>query len=232
MTETFFFGAVSAIWLGILTSISPCPLATNIAAISFIGKHVGISKRVFLCGILYMLGRVIVYLLLSVIIVAGVLAITDLSFFLQENINRVLGPALLIAGIILLDLIKFDFPGLGLSTKSLEKAVKHGIWGAGTLGVIFALSFCPVSAALFFGSLIPLSVEYNSMVVLPSLYGIGTALPVLLFAFVIAFGIDSIGRLFNRLTAFELWARRITGIIFILVGIYYVSVYIFGANFF
>jgi cytochrome c biogenesis protein CcdA len=103
-----------------------------------------------------------------------------------------------------------------------------GIWGAGLLGVIFALSFCPISAALFFGSLIPLSVKSGSGLMLPALYGLGTGLPVLLFAVLIAFGAQWVGRAFNKLTQLELWIRRVTGGIFILVGIYYCLMYIFN----
>jgi len=227
MNESFLFAYATAAWLGILTSISPCPLATNIAAISFIGKNVNDARIVFLSGLFYMIGRMLVYLVVSSLIVTSLLAVTDISFFLQDDINRILGPVLLVTGILLLGVIKINLPGFGLSSKMQERASRYGIWSAMMLGVIFALSFCPVSAALFFGSLIPLAVKHNSNVLMPSLFGIGTALPVILFAFLVAFGAKSIAKAFNRLTVFEKWARKITAIIFILIGIYYSLVYLF-----
>ncbi|RKX18487.1 MAG: sulfite exporter TauE/SafE family protein [Candidatus Zixiibacteriota bacterium] len=227
MNESFLLAATTAAWLGILTSISPCPLATNIAAISFIGKNVNNSRMVFLSGLFYMTGRMLVYLVVSVLIVTSLLAVTDISFFLQEDINIILGPVLIIAGIFLLGFIKFSLPGFGFSSKMQDRASRYGIWGAMMLGVTFALSFCPISAALFFGSLIPLAIKQNSNILIPSLFGIGTALPVILFSFLIAFGVKSIGRMFDKLTLFEKWARRVTGIIFIIVGAYYALIYLF-----
>ncbi|UCD16850.1 MAG: sulfite exporter TauE/SafE family protein [Candidatus Zixiibacteriota bacterium] len=221
-------GIVSAIWLGILTSISPCPLATNIAAISYIGKRVGSPRRVLLSGLLYMLGRTLAYLILGIILVASILSIPELSYYLQNHMNKVLGPILILVGSFLLGLIPLNFVGLGIGERMQNRAAGYGIWGAGLLGIIFALSFCPVSAALFFGSLIPLSLKHGSRFFLPSVYGIGTGLPVILFALLAALGTRYVGRVFNKLTQFELWARRITGAIFILVGIYYSLIYLFG----
>ncbi|MCP4704515.1 MAG: sulfite exporter TauE/SafE family protein [candidate division Zixibacteria bacterium] len=227
MNESFLFAYATAAWLGILTSISPCPLATNIAAISFIGKDVKNSRIVFLSGLFYMIGRMLVYLIVSSLIVTSLLAATEMSFFLKGDINIILGPVMIIAGVFLLGFIKFSLPGFGLSSKMQDRASRYGVWGAMLLGVIFALSFCPVSAALFFGSLIPLAVKQESNVLIPSLFGIGTALPVILFAFLVAFGAKSIGKMFDKLTIFEKWARRVTGIIFIIVGTYYTLVYLF-----
>lgn len=227
--DALFLRAASALWLGILTSISPCPLATNIAAISFIGKRVGSGRHVFLSGFFYTLGRMITYLVLGVFVVAGVLSIPGLSYFLQKYMNKLLGPLLIIVGMVLLELIRLNISGGSMAGEKMKKhAEKGGIWGAGLLGIVFALSFCPVSAALFFGSLIPLSVKHRSSIMLPSLYGIGTGLPVILFAILIALGARAVGKAFNKLTQIEWWVRRITGGIFIAVGIYYSLTYIFG----
>jgi cytochrome c biogenesis protein CcdA len=228
--DSFFLGVATATWLGILTSISPCPLATNIAAISYIGKRLANPRLIFLSGLLYMLGRMLVYLVLGIILVAGALSIPELSYFLQENINKYLGPVLILAGIFLLEIVRLNFTGFGFSQRVQGHVENYGVWGALVLGIIFALSFCPISAALFFGSLIPLSVKYNSSFVLPSLFGIGTALPVILFAFLIGLSTGLVSKVFNKLTQVELWARRVTGIIFILVGLYYSLVYIFRIN--
>jgi len=227
MTDAVFLGAASAFWLGILTSISPCPLATNIAAVSFIGKQFTSAPRVALSGLFYVLGRMLAYLGLGSALVAGLLSAPQLSVFLQRYMNRILGPILILVGMVLLELLRFSLPGGAVGQRMQERAGKGGMWGAGFLGIVFALSFCPVSAALFFGSLIPLSVKHGSAVVYPLLFGVGTGLPVIVFAMMIALGAKSIGTLFLKLTRVELWARRITGAIFVAVGIYHVLVYIF-----
>jgi len=226
--HAFLLPAFSALWLGVLTSISPCPLATNILALSFIDKQIGKTRVVLLTGLLYTLGRMFTYVVLAVLLVTSILAVPQLSFLLQKYMNKILGPILIFVGMVLLELIRLNISGGGLSARMQKKAEVGGIWGAGLLGIIFALSFCPVSAALFFGSLIPLSIKCKSDFMLPALYGLGTGLPVFLFALLTALGAQSIGKAFNKLTKFELWMRRITGCIFILIGIYYCLRYIFG----
>lgn len=226
MTELLLV-AGSALWLGILTSISPCPMATNIAAISYIGKQVKSPGLVFTAGLLYTLGRMLAYLVLGIVIITSLLSVPKLSWFLQKKINIFLGPVLIIAGLFLTGLLKFNLPSSSLGSNLQTRISKMGIWGAGLLGILFALSFCPVSAALFFGSLIPLAVKHNSMAVIPLLYGLGTALPVILFAFILGYGTHYLGQLFDKITKFEIWARRFTGLIFVIVGIYYCLIYIF-----
>ncbi|MEW6015338.1 MAG: aromatic aminobenezylarsenical efflux permease ArsG family transporter [Candidatus Zixiibacteriota bacterium] len=226
--DSFWLAFGSAFWLGVLTSISPCPLATNIAAISFLGRKVGSSRQVLINGTAYTVGRMLAYLLLAVVVIAGILSIPGISNFLQKYMNKILGPLLFLVGLIVLDIIPLRLASLGAGEKSQKMAERGGVWGAAALGFLFALSLCPVSAALFFGSLIPLSVKNNSSVLLPSIYGIATGLPVLIFAFVIAFSAGSLGKLFNKMTLIEKWMRRITGIIFIAVGIYYSLIYILG----
>ena len=228
--ESLWLAIASSFWLGILTSISPCPMATNIAAVTFIGKQVGSPVKVFLNGLVYTAGRMISYIGLGIILVGSLLAIPEVALFLQKYMNIALGPALVLVGMLLFGLFRIRIPNLGLSQTLQQKAVKSGIFGAGFLGIVFALSFCPISAALYFGSLIPLAVETNSAVLMPGIYGVGTALPVVIFSIIIAFGARFVGAAFDRLTQLEFWARRITGIIFFIVGTYYILVYIFGVN--
>lgn len=223
----YVLGVTWAFWLGILTSISPCPLATNIAAISYIGRRVGSPRQVFLAGLLYTVGRTLVYLTLGVVLVAGLLSVPWLSMFLQKYMNKLLGPILIVVAMFLLELIQVTASGPGVSDKMQKRVDTMGIWGAGLLGIVFALAFCPVSAALFFLTLIPLSVKVNSSVALPSIYGIGTAVPVIAFAVLIALGAQSVGKAFNAISKIEWWARRITGVLFLLVGIYYSLRFIF-----
>ncbi len=220
MTE-FLVGLGSALWLGVLTSISPCPLATNIAAISYIGRNVGSARRVFLTGLLYTLGRTLAYLVLAVVLVASVLSVPQIAMALQKYMHLVLGPVLIIVGMFLMGLVELNISGKGMSDGLQKRVDAMGIWGALLLGVVFALTFCPTSAALFFGSLVPLSLKVNSSVVLPAMYGIGTALPVMVFAVILATSAQKVGAAYNVLTKIEWWARRATGAIFILVGLYF-----------
>ena len=226
--DTFWIGISTAMWLGLLTSISPCPLATNIAAISYIGKRLDQPRRVVAAGIFYTLGRALTYVLVGALVVASLLSAPAVSKWLQVYLNKLLGPVLIIVGMFLLELLKA--PAIGSSGSSVLHArlADKGVWGAGALGMLFALSFCPTSAALFFGSLVPLSLKWQSSIVLPSVYGIGTAVPVFAFALVVVFGARSADRLFRRVTALETWGRRITGVIFIAVGLYLSFVFVFG----
>jgi cytochrome c-type biogenesis protein len=226
MTE-FVLGVGTAMWLGILTSISPCPLATNIAAISYIGRRVGSPRQVFLAGLLYTVGRTLAYLALAIVLVASVLSVPEISLFLQKYMHLVLGPILVIVGMFLMGLIEFSSGGSGVSEGLQNRVDRMGIWGALLLGIVFALTFCPTSAALFFGSLVPLSLKVNSSVMLPMVYGVGTALPVMVFAVLLATSAQSVGRAYNVLGKIEWWARMLTGLVFIVVGIYFSLKYVF-----
>lgn len=218
--NTLWLDMGMAIWFGILTSISPCPLATNITAISFIGRKVDQAGYVFSAGLLYMLGRMLTYSILGAILVSSTQLIPPVANFLQTYMVYLLGPGLILLGILLLDAVKLNIGG-GLVNERMQTQIERaGIWGAGLMGIIFALSFCPISAGLFFGSLFGLAMQRGSILLLPSLYGIGTAVPVMTFAFLLAFSANLVGKAFNKLTTFERWARRITGVVAILAGLY------------
>lgn len=227
MSDGISSGLIAAAWLGILTSISPCPLATNIAAVSFIGKNAVEPKKVFITGTLYLLGRATAYASLAALIVASILSIPAVSNFLQDHMNRILGPVLIIAGMILLELVSLPAGG-GTNTSRLQRLAEKNLFAASfVMGIIFALAFCPVSAALFFGSLIPIAVRQQSPVLFPVIYGAGTSVPVLFFSLLLASGTNYLSRVFNTVSHVELWARRITGALFIIIGIYFCLTYIF-----
>jgi cytochrome c-type biogenesis protein len=225
MTEMFLAFA-SALWLGILTSISPCPLASNLAAISFLSKKITHPALVFISGLAYTLGRMISYAILGWIIVSSLLSVPQVAQFLQKYMGKALGPILILTGLVLLEIMPLRLPGLSLSQKNHNKLAESGAPGAFLLGFIFALAFCPISAALYFGSLIPLAINSKSGITLPLIYGIGTGLPVLVFAVAIALGVTSLSRWFHRITRLEYYTRKITGIVFILAGLYYAGIYI------
>ena len=225
--DTLLVGGLSALWLGIMTSISPCPLATNIAAISYIGRRVGNTRSVLLSGMMYTFGRMLTYLMIAVVVISSILAIPEVSNTLQKYMNTLVGPLLIIIGMFLLGLLSISIPGIRTDEKIQKRFAESGVLGAGLLGMLFALSFCPTSAALFFGSLIPLSLKHQSNILLPSIYGVGTALPVFVFSFLIAFSAQLVGKVFNKLTQIEFWVRRVTGGVFIIVGVYFCLMYIF-----
>lgn len=223
----WLLAAGSALWFGILTSISPCPLATNITAMSFVGRRVGSPMKVLLAGVLYTLGRSLTYTALGALLVASLLSAPRVSLVLQRTMNKALGPILIVVGIFLLGIIPLRLPSSGWVQKVGERIAKWGALGAFLLGVLFALTFCPVSAALFFGSLLPLAVEQASPVLLPALFGIGTGIPVLGFAVAIALGAKSLGKAFGKLAKVERWVRLATGGVFIGVGIYLTLLHLF-----
>lgn len=226
MSDLAWTAVGSALSLGLLTAISPCPMATNIAAISFLGRRVGQPRLVLLSGLLYTLGRTTAYVGLAGLITAGLLISGDIARLLQTYMNKALGPILILLGMVLLGWI-----GSGLSWslggKDLQKQVESGgIGWAFPLGILFALSFCPISAGLFFGGLIPICVQAGSPWILPTAFGISTALPVIGFAVLIAFAAAKVGKAFQKLTETERWIRYACGVLFILAGIYYCLIHI------
>ena len=218
--ESGSLAAVSALWLGILTSISPCPLAANIAAVSYVGRHVGSPRRVLFAGALYTAGRTLAYLVLGAAAVWSLMSVVSASSFFQGTFSRLIGPMIIVVGLFLLGLFSFNIRGVGVSDAMRERIDRAGIWGAFPLGAVLALAFCPVSAALFFGTLIPLATENRSPILLPAVYGIGTGLPVVIFAVLIALGVGWMGSALDRVQAFERWARFATGLVFVAVGIF------------
>jgi cytochrome c biogenesis protein CcdA len=218
--ESLWIGLGSAFWLGILTSISPCPLATNIAALSYISKDVTSTWRVFTNGVLYTVGRATAYTLISIVIVTSLISAFEAAQFLQSEMNRMLGPLLVVAGLVILNVIPIPRMDGGWAGSIGHRVAAISGVGPLLLGALFALAFCPVSAGLFFGSLIPLAVGAASAVVLPSCFGLGTAVPVLGISVLLASGAKSVGSVFGKLNLLEVWARRLTGAIFMGVGFY------------
>ena len=217
----------SALWLGLLTSISPCPLATNIAAVSFVGQRVGQPWKVLAAGGLYALGRALVYAALCLVLVYGMARAPLVSHYLQKYMNQLMGPLLVLVGMVLLGLISLPGTGVSVGDRVQKQVERLGTWGALLLGVLFALAFCPVSAAIYFGSLIPIAFRSGAPLPVALLYGLGTALPVLVFAFVLAFGARSLARIFDLTGVVDRWARRVTGGVFLALGIYFTLVFVF-----
>ena len=211
---------VSAASLGFLTAISPCPLATNIAAVSYLGRHAGSPGRSLRSSVAYVAGRTLCYTVLAGVLSAGLLAAATASAALNRYIGLLVGPVLIIAGGMLLGVI--PAPSFGARGDALQKrlAGRGDLLGAFLLGVVFALSFCPVSAALFFGSLLPLATAAESPVLIPIVFGIATGLPVLVFAVFIAGGGHGLGKAFGRVAATERWLRAAAGVVLVATGLF------------
>jgi cytochrome c biogenesis protein CcdA len=212
---------LTALLLGLMTAISPCPLATNITAIGFISKDIEDRNRVFFNGLFYTLGRAITYTALALIIFLGVDQL-KFSSFLQRYGEKFIGPLLVIIGFLMLDIIKIRFPGFGGFTSRLQKKKKWGYLDAVLLGLAFALAFCPYSGVLYFGMLVPLTISSTSGLYLPIVFAIATGIPVIVFAWIIAYTVSGIGGAYNKIKTFELWFRRVISVLFIAMGIYYI----------
>jgi cytochrome c biogenesis protein CcdA len=226
MTIEWWIALGGVILLGLQTSISPCPLATNIAAISYITRNVGKSRDVLLSGLLYTLGRTVIYVLLAVLILSAMLWSGEaMTRFLQMKIHGYLGPVLILIGMMLLGMISFNFGGVQ-GEKMQKLADRLGVWSALPLGAIFALAFCPTSAATFMAT-VALSAQFQSNVLFPMAFGIGTAVPVLIFAGIIALNAQLLGRAFSVMSRIDWWTRTVTGTLFILIGIWFSIRYVY-----
>ena len=216
---------ISAFVLGLMTAISPCPLATNITATAYISKNISSKKIVFFSGVLYSLGRAFSYTAIGLILFFGASKF-HISRFLNQNGEKMLGPLLIIIGLIMLNVIKINFLSkFNFSDKLSEKLKNKGLLGSFLIGLVFALAFCPYSAALFFGMLIPITIASADGLYLPIVFAFGTGLPVLLFTYLLAFSVGSVGVFYKKIGQIEKSMRLIAGVVFILTGVYYILIF-------
>ncbi len=212
---------LSALLLGLMTAISPCPLATNITAVGFISKDIKNRNRVFVNGLLYTLGRAISYTAIALVIYWGADQFKFSGTF-QIYGEKFLGPLLIIIGFFMLDVLKIRFPGIDGVISKMEAKIKWGYIDAVLLGMVFALAFCPYSGVLYFGMLIPMTIASASGLYLPIVFALATGLPVIIFSWLLAYAISGIGDAYNKVRTFEIWFRRFIAVLFVLVGTYYV----------
>lgn len=226
LLENYNIPILSALILGLMTAISPCPLATNITATAFISKNISSKKKVFLSGLLYSLGRGFSYSFIGLILYFGASKFHIARFF-NQNGEKYLGPLLIIIGLIMLNVIKLNFLGKSNFQEKLSNKFKDkGLLGSFLIGVVFALAFCPYSGALFFGILIPMTISSADGLYLPIIFAFGTGLPVILFTYLLAYTAGKIGVFYNRITKIEKVMRLIAGVVFIITGLYYISIFI------
>jgi sulfite exporter TauE/SafE len=219
--ENSQYSFITALVLGLMTAISPCPLATNISAIGFISRDIEHKRRVFISGLVYTLGRAISYTGLAVVLYFGANQM-NISMIFQGWGEKLLGPILIIIGLFMLDVLKINFPALSKLTDKIGENSKGSYWSTLLLGMVFALAFCPYSGVLYFAMLIPITVASASGLYLPFIFAIATGLPVILFAWLLAYAVGNVGKLYNHIKTFEKWFRRVVAVLFIGVGIYYI----------
>ena len=212
---------ITALLLGLMTAISPCPLATNITAVGFISKDLENRNTVFFNGLFFTLGRAITYTMIPLITYIGADQFKFSGFFKRYG-EKIIGPLLLLIGIFILDIIRINFPGFGRLSEKMEKRKSWRFIDAVLLGIVFALAFCPYSGVLYFGMLVPLTISSASGLYLPVIFAIATGIPVIIFAWVLAYAVSGLGGLYNKIKIFELWFRRVIAVVFILVGLYYI----------
>jgi len=217
---------LAALALGLLTAISPCPLATNITATAYIAKTINSKKKVILSGLLYTLGRMTSYTVLGAVIYFGASKF-QVAKLIQGNGEKFIGPVMIIIGLIMLDVIKLNFIFKGNLTDKLSGKFKDkGLPGSFLLGIVFALAFCPYSGALFFAMLIPMTLSASAGLGLPIVFSIGTGLPVIFFSFVIAFSVQKVAGYFRKIQKLERIMRIVAAITFLVTGLYYVNIYL------
>lgn len=224
----FLLAAGPAFVLGFLTSISPCLLATNVTAISFIARRIDRPRYILLSGASYAFGQALGFVVLAALVVGSLVSVPSISHWLQKYMFRVLGPVLIVVGMFLVEMLRVSLGSGRLKGWAQRFGSRGGLWATALLGLLFAMSFCPTTAALFFGGLIPLAVAHESKVILPLAYSIGVSVPVVTIVFVIGFAANLLGRIMRRVTEVEWWLRRMAGGIFIVVGIYFTLAYSIG----
>lgn len=211
---------ISAFVLGLMTAISPCPLATNITAIAYIGKDLENKKRVFRNGLIYTLGRAISYTTIGLIFFFGASQFKISSIF-QEWGEKLLGPILILIGLFMIGILNFKSGGINNLIQKYTENRNVNFWTVLVIGVLFALAFCPYSGVLFFGLLIPITIASAKGLYLPVVFAFATGLPVIIFAYLLAFTVSGVGKLYNQIKVFEKWFRYIVAFVFIIVGSYY-----------
>lgn len=222
-TEAPFF---TALILGLMTAISPCPLATNITAIGYISKDIDDRRKVFINGLVYTLGRAVSYFVVALVLYLGASQF-KISGFFQQYGEKVIGPLLLVIGLFMLGIFKWNISIMDKLTSKRQQKGVNSYWDVLLLGILFALAFCPYSGVLYFGMLIPITIGSPSGLILPVIFAFATGIPVIIFAWLIAFSISGVGTLYNRIRVFETWFRKIIAVVFIITGIYYIVVIYF-----
>lgn len=223
LTDTCNIPLFTAFLLGLLTAISPCPLATNITAVGYIGRNIESRRRVFLNGLLYALGRIVAYSALGALLIYLLRSGADL-FSVQKSVSqwgeKLMAPLLILIGLFMLWGNRLNLPKFGFSGNAGTERLK-GAWGSLLLGVLFAMAFCPTSGMLYFGMLIPMSAQASGGYFMPVAFAFATGLPVVVVAWILAFSMAGVGKFYNKMQVLQKWLNRVVAVLFIIVGLYY-----------
>ncbi len=213
---------ISSLLLGLLTAIAPCPMTINITAVGFIGRDISHRERIFSNGIFYALGTIFSYTSLALVLYFGADQFRVSQFFHRYS-EWMIGPLLLLIGVYMIGVFRIDFPAWNRVAKKFENRQSFRAWDSFLLGMVLALAFCPYSGVLYFGMLVPLIVTASAPW-LSLIFSLAAAVPIILFAWLLAFTVSGVGKVFNSLKAFEFWFRKVVAALFICIGIYYIVV--------
>lgn len=221
---------LTALLLGLLTSVSPCTFTTNVMVLAFIGKDVDGGRRAFLNGLVYCLGRIITYSILGIACIFLLREGADtfgIQMFVSDYGGYVLAPTLILFGLFLLFGDRLPLRKFGFHATDRSKQLT-GTLGALVLGLLFALAFCPISGVFYFGMLLPMSAVEPGGYFFPVIFAIGSSVIVVLIAWIVSFSMSRLSRFYNVVTVFQRRANVVVGIAFILAGLYYFCVYYLG----
>ena len=214
---------IASFFIGLMMAISPCPLATNITAIAYVSRKIENSRHTLLVGFLYTAGLMATYVSIASLIVYTGLKTQGIALFLQRYGGQLLGPLLVFIGLVMLEVIKLDFIKMPSGTHKIkEDLANRGYLGGFLLGVVFALAFCPFSAVLYFGMLIPLAMQNGDGLLIPAVFAFATGLPVIIASFLLVLGVGKLAAVLHKVQTFENWMRKLVAVVFIFVGIYYI----------
>ncbi len=225
---------LTAFLLGLMTIISPCPFCSNLTAIGYISKDISSRHRILLSGIMYAVGKIFAYTLLSLIFIFGA-QIEGIQHFLQTYGEPALGPFLFLCGLFMLigghhEQHHDHEHNHGLRAR-LSRFTRTSNLNSLLLGFIFSLAFCPYSGVMYFGMLIPMTIAEPLAWswLMPVVYGLGTGLPVIIIAWLLAYSALGIGKINHNIQHIEIWLRRICATLFIGIGLY-LTISIFGGH--
>ncbi|MBI2755938.1 MAG: sulfite exporter TauE/SafE family protein [Chloroflexi bacterium] len=217
---------VAALLLGLLGATSPCQLTTNASALAFVSRRL---EGPVPSALAYLLGKALVYTAVgvAVLLTGQQLAQSSIPFIVFAR--KVLGPLMIVIGLVFLGVLRAPSwlaMGHGVS-EWLEERAGGGLRGSFLLGTAFAFAFCPTLFLLFFGLTIPLALQSSMGVLYPPAFALGTTLPLLALAGLLAFGTSGLGGSLHSLGRTNRVLERIAGVVLVLAGLNDTFVYWF-----
>jgi len=196
---------------------------TNLAATVWLTRHAASRRRALLGAFAYTAGRVAAYGAIAAILALGALGAPAVSHALQEWLPPFVGPLLVLTAMVLLELLPLPWSKNGMSQSTAERLARFGVLGEFGLGFLFALTFCPASAALFFGSLLPQALASPAVAPPVIAYGVGTAIPIGVFAVAVAIGASFASSFGEGIVRWQPKIRVVTGTVLLLLGLYLIA---------